>query len=209
MGIIEQTSLCPKVLGILGSPRRNSNTEMLLDSALDGVRQAGAIINKVVLNELKFRPCQECGGCDATGKCIQKDDMQSIYTKFQEVDAVIIASPIFFGSLSAQTKMMIDRFQCCWAAKYLLKMSPLGDNKKRVGFFLCVGALKRTDLFENAEKVAKIFFRLLNIDYKGSLFYSGVDARAEITARHPDALKEACEAGVKLIEQKFISLLGK
>src|SRR3989338_242360 len=126
------------VLGISSSPRKGGNSDVLLDEALAGASSAGATVAKIVLNDLTFRPCQECGGCDTTGICVVRDDMGGVYEKFAEADIVILASPIFFGSLSAQLKMMIDRFQCAWVKKYLLKkrVTKPGKRKKK-GIFLC------------------------------------------------------------------------
>src|SRR3989338_6879148 len=162
-----------KVLGISGSPRRGGNTEILLDEALEGSRSRGAKIEKIVLNDLRFKPCQECGGCDKTGKCIIEDDLEMVYEKVEEADCLIIASPIFFGSLSAQLKMMIDRFQCTWVKKYILKKRwGISGKAKRRGVFLCVSAAKKNEFFENADRIMKIFFRTLDIDYFGHIFRS-------------------------------------
>ena len=117
------------VLGILGSPRRGGNAEVLLDKALEGARSGGVSVEKISLNELTIRPCQECGGCDDTGKCVIADDMAAVYNSVDRADIVILASPVFFGELTAQTKAMIDRFQCRWVGKYRLKKGP-GAGKK-------------------------------------------------------------------------------
>ena len=106
-----------KVLGISASPRRGGNAEVLLDAALSGAAGAGAIVEKIILNELCLKPCQACDGCSKTGACIIKDDMRQIYKKVDETDALIVASPIYFGSLAAQAKIMIDRFQPYWVRK--------------------------------------------------------------------------------------------
>ena len=96
-----------KVLGISGSPRRGGNTDILLDRILEGTESKGAEVEKIILNKLKFVPCQECENIKDDGTCIIEDDMQLVYEKIKQSDALILASPIFFGSLSAQTKMMI------------------------------------------------------------------------------------------------------
>ena len=188
-----------KVLGISGSPRRGGNTEILLDEALEGSRSRGAKIEKIVLNDLRFKPCQECGGCDKTGKCIIEDDLEMVYEKVEEADCLIIASPIFFGSLSAQLKMMIDRFQCTWVKKYILKKRwGISGKAKRRGVFLCVSAAKKNEFFENADRIMKIFFRTLDIDYFGHIFYGGAEKKAAIQESE-DVLKKAFELGAKLV----------
>ncbi len=179
------------VLGILGSPRRGGNAEELLDKALEGAKAAGASCEKICLNELSIRPCQECGGCDLTGECVIRDDMDAVYGKVDSADGIILASPIFFGELTAQTKAMIDRFQARWVKKYRLK-KPSGVPKK--GAFLCVSAWRKDDFFENAKKIVKIFFVVLDITYIGDVWCPGVARKGSIN-EHPDMLGKAFDLG--------------
>ncbi len=182
-----------KVLGILGSPRRGGNTEILLDKALAGAKAAGAETEKIVLNELNFRPCQECAGCDETGVCVLKDDLRDVYRKVEEADGLILAAPVFFGSLSAQTKMMIDRFQAKWIGKNLLKQ-PV--KKKKTAVFLCAAATDRRDFFENARTIAGHFFSTAGAKSVGELFCPRMDKKEAIIA-HPELLEEAFALGRK------------
>ena len=184
-----------KVLGINGSPRIGGNTDILLDKVLEGARSKGAKTEKVVLNNLKFSPCQECEDLRDDGSCIIEDDMQPLYKKIIEADGVILASPIFFGSLSAQTKMMIDRFQCAWRAKYVLKIDTF--KKKRIGGFVSVEGTRREDFFDNAKSIVKNLFKTIDVSYKEELFCSGVDEKGSIL-KHPEVLKKAFELGEKI-----------
>jgi multimeric flavodoxin WrbA len=184
------------VLGISGSPRIGGNTDILLDKALEGARAEGAKTEKVILNTLKFSPCQECENMRDDGICIIEDDMQALYKKIEEADAVILASPIFFGSLSAQTKMMIDRFQCLWRAKYMFKKSIF--SKKKRGCFISVEASERKDFFDNAKSIVKNLFATIEAEYREELFCPGVGEKGSIL-KHPDALKDAFELGKRLV----------
>ncbi len=184
-----------KVLGINGSPRIGGNTDVLLDNALKGAQNKGAWVEKIVLNNLQFSPCQECENMPDDGFCIIKDDMQTVYRKIEEADAIILASPIFFGSLSAQTKMMIDRFQCIWRAKNMFKKQVF--EKRKIGAFISVQGSSRKDFFDNARSIVKNFFVTINADYKEELFCSGIDERDAIL-RHPELLKTAFNLGEKL-----------
>jgi multimeric flavodoxin WrbA len=181
-----------KVLGINGSPRMGGNTDILLDKVLEGAESKGAETEKVILNKLKFSPCQECEGVMDDGECVIHDDMHELYRKIKDADALILASPIFFGSLSAQTKMMIDRFQCVWHLKYALNKDT-GYKRKRA-VFISVEGSKRNDFFENAKSIAKNLFATINADYKGELFCSGVDNKASIL-NYPGCLKKAFDVG--------------
>lgn len=185
-----------KVLGILGSPRRSGNSEGLLDKALEGAKSKGADVEKIVLNELKFVGCQECAGCDETGVCTIEDEMQTIYKKIKQAEAVILASPIFFGSLPAQVKAMIDRYQCEWVAKYILKREKEKPLKK--GFLILVEGSDREKFFKNAESIVKNFFAVLGIEFAGNLYYPNIDQKAKIL-ECPEYLKAAFELGKKSV----------
>jgi len=181
-----------KVLGINGSPRTGGNTDILLDKVLEGAKSRGAETEKVVLDKLKFSPCQECEAVIDDGECIIHDDMHELYRKIKDADAIVLASPIFFGSLSSQTKMMIDRFQCVWYLKYALNKDTGYKRKKAV--FISVEGSKRKDFFENAKSISRNFFATINADYKGELFCSGVDKKGSISGR-PGCLKKAFDLG--------------
>ena len=167
-----------KILGISGSPRRGGNTETLLDKALEAAESKGAEVKKIILNELKFSPCQECEDIRKDGTCPVEDDMRLVYPQVREADGIIIASPIFFGSVSAQTKMFIDRFQCLWVAKNIFKSVEPG--KKKAGAFICVEASTRKDFFENAKSIVKNFFVTIDTVYAGEFLCSGVDSKGAV-----------------------------
>jgi len=182
------------VLGINGSPREGGNSDILLHCVLEGARSSGARVEGIALNGLRFVACQECANKPDDGSCIVNDDMQQVFEKVKAADVVILASPIFFGSLSAQTKMMIDRFQCLWRAQYMLNKRDVKYKKKK-GIFICVEASNRGDFFENARSIVKNLFATINADYGLELFCSGVDSKASINTR-PDCLSKAHELGV-------------
>lgn len=183
-------------LGINGSPRIGGNTDMLLDKALLGAKDKGAKIEKIILNNLKMIPCQECEKVKDDGTCKIEDDFQGLYTKIKKADALILASPIFFGSLSAQTKIMIDRFQCYWRYRHVLKKSVQAGKKP--GAFIAVEASKREGFLDNAKSIVKNFFATINVEYKEEVFCQGIDQKGEVL-KHPDFLENALEMGKSLI----------
>lgn len=99
-----------KILGILGSPRNNGNTVMLLDAVLDSAKQAGAQTEKIGISGLDIKFCIACGNCYRTGKCIYDDDVVKIQEKMMEADGIVLASPNYFQSTTAQMKTIFDRF---------------------------------------------------------------------------------------------------
>ncbi len=190
-----------KVIAFLGSPREEGNTELLLREAIRGVEEARSSVHVFRLNTMNIMPCQNCGGCDETGACIYDDDMSHIYEAIRTADRIILASPIFFLNVSAQTKAMIDRCQAFWCGKYLLKQPIPEGPQKRKGLLLLVGGMKGkigTSGFECAEKTAKAFFRTINVPEHKTLGYIEVDAKGVIL-KHPTALKDAYTAGKNLV----------
>lgn len=188
-----------RVLAFAGSPRRGGNSEKLLDSALAGVAAAapGAAVTKIVLNELKFLPCQNCRFCNATGYCrfAAGDDMKGIYEALDASDRFVIASPIYFANISAQLKTMIDRCQAIWARKYLLNRPHANPDRKAL--FLSCGGFKHDRFYKCARQVIAAWCVVLDIRLTGELFYPSIDALGDIV-KHPTALDEAFNAGREL-----------
>ncbi len=188
-----------KVLGIYGSPRKNGNSDLLLDKVLEGANAAGAKIRKVYVRDLKISGCRECGGCDKTGECVIQDEMDKIYPSLWDSQIIFLSSPIFFYGLPAQAKMLVDRSQAMWSKRRLKKppkQSRRYDHGR--GYLIAVGATKGKNLFEGAQLTARYFFDALDKSYEGGLFYRAVEGKGTIT-NHPTALKEAFDLGVTAV----------
>jgi multimeric flavodoxin WrbA len=123
--------------------------------------------------------------------------MTGIYAAIREADRIILASPIFFYGLSAQTKAMVDRCQAFWCEKYLLKKTIPAGPHERKGLLLLVGGMKKEAGKECSEGTAKAFFRTVSVPEHETLFFGGIDAKGDIL-KHPTALKDAYEAGKRL-----------
>jgi multimeric flavodoxin WrbA len=189
-----------KVLGIMGSPRRQSNTEILLDKALEGARESGAEVEKVLASKLKISPCLEIYACLKDGNCAIKDDMQLLYKKLLEADHIIFASPIFFYSITSQAKAIIDRCQALWVRRHVLGMGK-EDTRIRRGVFISVGATRGKKLFDGAVLTMKYFFDAIFVQYFGDLLVRGIDNKAQIE-EHPEALQDAFRLGQELVRGK-------
>jgi len=183
-----------KVLGINGSPRKGGNTEILLEKTLEGAVSSGAEVERIVLEDLEIAPCseREYENVGSDGLSIVDDDLRQVYRKIDEADVLILASPVFFGSLSAQTKTMIDRFQCVWLAKNVFKKDVF--LARRTGGFICVSGARRKDFFDNAKSIVRHFFTTINVDYKRELFCPGVEKKGAVLDR-PECLQAAYELG--------------
>jgi multimeric flavodoxin WrbA len=186
-----------KVLGIMGSPRIKGNTDRLLDEALKGAQSQGAEVEKIVLDKLKISPCREYYGCLKDGNCVIRDDMDDIYPKLLSASAIIVASPIFFYTVSAQLLAFISRCQALWARKYVLKKLDIPLKK---GAFIAVGATRGKKLFDGTKLTIHYFFEAINVEYADELLIRGVDKRGDIKD-HPTALSDAFELGKRLVWQ--------
>jgi multimeric flavodoxin WrbA len=185
----------PDIVAVYGSPRRKGNTSLLLKQAVQGARDAGAAIEEFVLRDLKISPCLEIYACKREGECAIRDDFQMLRDKFLAARGLMIASPVFFYSVSAHTKIMMDRFQSLWVRKYWIDEPPQEKRHfKRKGLFISVGATKGKRLFEGVELAMRYFFDTLDMALWRTLFYRGIDSEGDINC-HPEYLKEAYEAG--------------
>lgn len=187
-----------KILGISGSPRRGGNTDILLDKALEGAETGGSDTEKIVLDDLDISPCreEEYEHISDDGFSVVDDDMQKVYGKINEADGLVLASPVFFGSVSAQMKIMVDRFQCAWVLKNDMKKDIFTGRKS--GAFICVEASRRDDFFANAISIIRNFFAVINTDYSDELLCQGIEKKGDILD-HPNLLDKAFETGKELV----------
>ncbi len=181
----------------MGSPRIKGNTDLLLDEAFRGAESQGAETEKIVVDRLNIAPCKEYYGCLKDGNCVIRDDMDGIYPKLLDADIVIVASPMFFYSLSAQVKALIDRCQALWARRYILKQTP--PNSARKGALIGVAATQGKQLFDGSILTVKYFFQAIGVRYADELLIRGVDKKGEIK-EHPTALSDALELGKRLAQ---------
>lgn len=196
MGKTAEPAERAQVVGILGSPRRGGNTETLLDHVLRGAADAGLSTGKLVLSELNISPCQNCGYCMERGECRIRDDMDEVYGVLDNVARIVVASPIYFTNVSAQTKGMVDRCQVYWARRQVLGQKAASAN--RYGYFVSVGGFRKAQkFFDCARRLIASWCSVVGISYKEGLFYEHVDALGD-AKRHPTATRECYDLGKRL-----------
>ena len=186
------------VLGLAGSPRRNGNTETLLDWCLEAAAGEGAEVVKFRLRELDIGGCIACDGCFEGGSCIVEDGMDELYPFLRSADSVVLAAPIFSMGLSAQAKAMVDRCQPFWALKYVLKERLVAPGRpQRMGSFLSCSGTSFKNVFDGARQVVNYFWHVLDVHAAGDLLCPGVDTKGEIM-EHPSARQVAEDIGRRL-----------
>jgi len=184
-----------KIIAIYGSPRRDGNSATLLKQAVAGARQEGAEVEEVFLRDYKISPCLEIYACIKNGECAIRDDFPQILAKLEASTGIMLASPIFFYSVSAHTKIFMDRCQSLWVRKYWIEKQDFrGAPETRKGLFISVGATGGKKLFEGAILTVKYFFDVLSAGLWKTVLCRGVDRKGEIDSR-TDYLKESFEAG--------------
>ncbi|MBM3299654.1 MAG: flavodoxin family protein [Deltaproteobacteria bacterium] len=190
-----------RILAVNGSPRRKGNTALLLNRAVEGARESGVLVEEVVLRELKISPCMEIYGCKTSGRCVIQDDFQTVYDQLVACDGFMLASPIFFYTVSALTKIFMDRCQSLWAKKYLIEKRSFGEtNPKRKGLFIAAGATRGKRLFDGTLLTVRYFFDTLDMEVWRTLLYRGLDLEGDVL-KHPEYLEEAYQAGKELAIQ--------
>lgn len=186
-----------KVLALLGSPRINKNTDILLEEVIKGLRECNAEIKKYQLSRLKINPCMGCYKCGDKGYCIYDDDMKKLYKEFDGADIIILASPLYFNSVSSISKLMIDRCHALWASRFILKKPMIDTNKKRTGLLICTaGAKQKENGFIGAVKVADLFFKAASTSFTEQLLMDDTD-NISVAVRE-NFLQKAYNIGIEL-----------
>ena len=179
------------VLVMKGSPRQNGNSNTLAEQVEKGAREAGAEVESLMLHHMDIHPCDACDVCQETGVCIVKDDMQKVYPLLEKADAIVIASPVYWFTFSAQTKLCIDR----WYALQGTNGNVL--RGKRIGIVLTYGD---TDLYTsggiNAIHTYESMFRYIGANIAG-MVYGSADKIGDVE-KQPELLERARQLGTLL-----------
>jgi len=178
-----------KILAILGSARKNGNSEILAQTVIELlVKKLDAEVDYLRLAEQNLSPCRACGGCEKTGLCVIQDDMGDLYERVDQADIIFLTSPIYFYGLSAQSKIFIDRIQARWSRKYLQKIRFRKDEKRK-GYLISTAATRGKKLFDGAILVAKSFFDAIDVVYGGELLVRGVDDKGALNEKPEEIIR--------------------
>jgi multimeric flavodoxin WrbA len=195
----------PYVLIVLGSPRKKGNSAALAGEVAKGARAEGARVETVYLHGLKIGPCSACEACQTALKtdCVIDDDMKALYPKARKADAVVFATPVYWFTMTAQTKLFIDR---CYALGMTKEVEgPAGPEYvtesdlagKRIGVLLTYGD---KDPFlsggVNALRSFQDMFRYIGSPIVGLVYGSAV-AAGEIAGK-AEVMAEAYNLGRRL-----------
>jgi multimeric flavodoxin WrbA len=155
-------------------------------------------VDEIVLRDLKLSPCLEIYSCKQDGACRIRDDFQGVRDQVLSCGGLMLASPIFYYSVSAHTKILMDRFHSVWVKKHWVdRGSGPEPSQRRKGLFISAGATQGRKLFEGTLLSVRYFYDTLDMDLWKALLYRGLED-ADDVLKHPEYLDEACRAGQEL-----------
>jgi multimeric flavodoxin WrbA len=210
------------VLAINGSPRKKWNTAMMLEKALEGAESKGAKTEMVHLYDLKFTGCTSCFACKTKngksyGKCAVKDDLNIVLKKTEESDAIIIGSPIYFGSVTGEIRSFLERF---WFQYFEYSKPPksIAPRKINTAFIYTMNAPEEVmkqmgfnKILEPNEIITKMVFgsceslfsfETLQFEDYSKIVFNYSDPSVRIKRRKevfPQDLKNAYDLGARLV----------
>ena len=182
---------------ILGSPRKNSNTHILLNEAQKALKAKKAETRIFFLNDLKIKPCQACYYCKKhhTTECAVKDDMKGILDYLLEAEGVLIATPIYFCDVSAQTKLFTDRL----FPLIDMNVHPLLPKGKRISFIFTQNQADPS-LFQNSISNFMMIFKLFGCKVKNHLLVPDLDMGVKpLVTENIAVMKKAWTLGAELL----------
>jgi len=177
-----------KIVALMGSPRKGSNTDTLLDEFIKGAKKAGKTVDKLSVYDLKIQPCVDCRTCKREPyACKIKDDMQRVYTLLSAADLIVFATPVYWWGPSAPMKLLIDR------------MRPFGSSNRKLKGKKAVLIAPSGDAPETVQVIVQQFekiFRLLGVNFTDKIMvqaYNTGDIQQNQTV-----LKQAYELGERI-----------
>lgn len=175
-----------RVLILSGSPRKNGNSDLLCNEFMRGAVESGSIVEKIRVAEKSIGYCRACYACRSKGECIIKDDMAEILQKMIDAEVIVLASPVYFYSIDAQLKALIDRTVARWTEvkdKELYYIVTMADEELASADTTLACFRGYADCIEGAVE-------------KGVIIGNGVYESGEI--KNSDALRLAYEMGKNL-----------
>lgn len=174
-----------KVTVISASPRKNGNSDLLCDSFIKGAIESGHKVTKIRLQEKNINPCLACYACRKSKTCIQKDDIESITQQLIDADVIVLATPVYFYSMNAQLKIMIDRCLPCY-----------NDIRNKDFYFIATAADSKKEMVRTMEAMEGFTDCLPGAKVKGYIYGHGVYQKGEVN--HTKTINEAYIYGLNI-----------
>ena len=165
-----------EVLIINASPRKNKNCFFISDIISSKLKERNISSKIFNIYDMNIEYCNACGFCERTGYCRIKDEMTPMYEIFNKSKGTIVVSPVYFDSVTAKLKTLVDRTQAFYASKYILKKPSIDRSKKRIGMYIAVGGANPYDTqFKGGQIVMDFFFKSINTKLMYNLYLNNTD----------------------------------
>ena len=176
-----------KVLILSGSPRKGGNSDILCDEFMRGAKESGNTVEKINVAERKIGYCRACYYCRTSGgKCVIKDDMAEILQKMIDADVIVLASPVYFYSMDAQLKALIDRTVARWL-----------EVKNKEFYYIMTAAENTKAAMETTLACFRGYADCVNgAKERGVIYGTGVYEKGEI--KDSPAVRQAYNAGLSV-----------
>jgi multimeric flavodoxin WrbA len=188
-----------KITGFVGSPCKNGNVDSLVSQVLEGASTQGAETCKIYLNCLKIRPCQSCGIDPYPKHCLFDDDMSQIYDALETSHVIVLGSPVYFDTVSAQVKLMIDRSNCLMP--YVKKDDGTFEFERRLkkqkkGIFVAVSGTDQD--YDAIVATIKGFFNWTNTTLVEIIYHAHDDNELGSVKNDQAKMRQAFDLGIKI-----------
>ena len=165
-----------EILIINASPRKNKNCYFITNIISSKLKEKNISYKVFNIYDMNIEYCNACGFCEKTGYCRIKDEMTPMYDMFDKSKGTIVVSPVYFDSVSAKLKTLVDRTQDFYSSKYVLKKPSIDRNKKRTGMYIAVGGSNSYDTqFKGGQIIMDFFFKSINTKLKYNLYLNKTD----------------------------------
>ena len=192
----------PLIGAILGSPRTQGNTAVLLDKAIEGVIDSGCEVRKIVVPFLDISACREIYFCRDQPDCALNDDINALYSFFREMDSLIIATPVMTMGVPGALKSFMDRFQVFYCAKYE-RNTPLVSREKRLHrrtLLISISGMNLPNNFDGVRLTCFAFCDIIDCRLSDELYVRDMDTKKNLL-RYPEIIEDAYKKGNLLGER--------
>ena len=178
-----------KIIALQASPRKGGNCDVLMDEMIKGIEENGGEVFKYYLEDKEIAPCKACMYCAEHPECVRADDGNEIIDALVDADGVIFSTPIYYGQMSAQGKLIIDRF-------YAIGQNPDKSLSGKAALIFTENQPEGT--YEQYIELTKFSpFTFMGYEVLGHVDAGSAGPAGIVAEEQEDKLKEAYELGLK------------
>jgi multimeric flavodoxin WrbA len=188
-----------KLIGFIGSSRKEGNTAWVVNKILEGAAEQGAETQAWYFSDLDINPCRGCLGCVKNDRCVINDDMQRLYDALAQADALVLGSPIYMGQMSAQAKIFTDRLFAQITPRFSPKFKKENAGKKLILVF--TQGNPDSSMFQTYYEYTENIFKLLEFDVRGLHVVAGMRSEPAYAKKELHTIMK--NVGSSLVSERF------